>query len=348
MRTKILGSVLVVLTVLGGMQLFQNMTTSNHYGDSDVDVVRTEIKDIRGIVAKVRLKLDGVDAIHEQEGEVMIEKSFTVKAGSNLVVDIVHSDVEIVTGSGTEASVVVTLKSSNLERGRTRFEEMEWNVYQEGEALLVKAKSPGNSWSFNGNWSIDVLITVPSTFNVDLKTSHGDVNLADINGQVNMQTSHGDVDFGGIEGDHISIKSSHGDISGSSLSSPRVEVETSHADIQIGKVDAKIFNATTSHADISIDNVVGAAEISTSHGDIRVFLAGNEEARLATEHGDIDISINEDMGADLDFKAPEINVAKGVKVNGEKREKSVSGSINGGGARIYARTTHGSIDMNNR
>lgn len=328
------------------------MTASNYYGDSDAVDVRSEGENIRGIVAKVRSKvrskLDGENALHELEAEVMIEKSFAVKAGSNLMVDTVHSDVEIVTGSGSEASVVVSLKSSNMERGRSRFEDMEWQVFQEGEAVHVKAKSPGSDWSFNGNWSIDVLITIPSTFNVELKTSHGDVNLADINGQINMQTSHGDVDFGSIEGDQISIRSSHGDISGSSLTSPRVEVETSHADIQIGEVDAKVFNATTSHADISIDNVVGAADISTSHGDIRVFLAGNEDARLATEHGDIDISMKGDMGAVLDFKAPEINVEKGVKINGEKREKSVSGSINGGGARIYARTTHGSIDMNNR
>ncbi len=348
MRTKILGSILVVLTVLGGIQLFQNMTHKEQFGDSDDFTVNMGEGEHSRIISKVRAKLDRIESSRERDSEVMIEKTFNVNQGDDLVINIAHADVDIITGNGSEASVVVTLNSSNSDRARARFEDMKWEVYQEGGAVYVKAESPRSNWSFNGSLNISVLITVPEAFNVELQTSHGDVNLADIQGKVSLLTSHGDVDFGGIKGERISIQSSHGDISGQSLTSSQVDVETSHADIEIGEVDAKSFSAATSHANISIKRIVGEADITTSHGSIRVFLAGNESATLSTEHGDIDISMDANAGADLDFEAPDIQMDRNFKVNGENGAERVAGSINGGGRRIQARTTHGSIEMNNQ
>jgi DUF4097 and DUF4098 domain-containing protein YvlB len=350
MRTKILGSVLVVLTVLGGLQLFQNMTSNSRFGDSELVEVNFDEGDLQSIISKVRSTLENVDNERSEQGEVMIEKSFNVNKGDDLVIAIEHSDVDIETGGGSEATITVTLDSRNSDRARARFEEMEWKVYQEGGTVHVEAESPRRNWSFNVNMDIHVLITIPSTFNLDLQTSHGDVNLGDIDGKVNLLTSHGDVSFEGIEGDLVWIRSSHGDISGVSLRSDRVEVETSHADIEIAEIDAKSLNASTSHADIEIEHLIGAADLTTSHGNIRVFLAGDEDASLSTSHGNIDISMDANSGADLDFKAPQIHMDRdlNVRVKGESRNKSVSESINGGGRTIQARTTHGSIEMSNR
>jgi len=338
MRTKFLGTVLIVLVLLGGVQVFQNVTRSAHHGNA------TDI--IESVSAKIsNIEFDG----HAQDAvgaEVMIEKSFKVRSGSALLVDISHANVDVQTGSGTEASVLVTLNSRNMSKARDRFEKMEWEVYEEGGNVHVKAESPRMNWNISMN--IEVTIVIPSTFDVDLTTSHGDVDLDDIEGLVSLRTSHGDVEFAEISGKSLAISSSHGDIKGYSIQAASVDLETSHADISVKEIDARRVNASTSHADIDIEYLNGEASISTSHGNIDVYLAGEENASFETQHGNIDVALSSGVGAELDLRAPNISLDREMKVRGEKSRERVDGILNGGGRSIRARTTHGNIDLTSK
>jgi len=346
MRTKVLGTVLIVLTVLGGVQLFQNMTYSKHAGDTGEFVVSKVNGRVEGIANRINARLERHDQAGDVSAEVMIEESFKVSQGSDLKVDIAHANVEIITGNNREARITVTLSGRNMDRARDRFNDMEWKVYEEGGDVFVLAEWPRRNW--NGNMDIDVLISIPQTFNLDLETSHGDVELGDLIGTVELVTSHGDVDFNDVEGDGVWIKSSHGDISGASMTSQRIDVETSHASIRINEVNARAFSASTSHADISIDYLVGKSSISTSHGDIEVFLAGSEDASFETQHGNIELGLDSSAGADLDLRAPQIRMERDMQVRGENQRERVEGTLNGGGRLIRARTTHGVIDLNDK
>ena len=344
MRNKLLGTVLIVLILLGGLQVYQNVTRSSSYGDDASYEVSAAHSVVEGIKTKIKTN---VHVNHDDSSaEVMIEKSFNVRSGSALVVDIEHADVDIQTGSGSSASVTVTLNSRNMDRAREKFERMEWEVYEDGGNVYIKAESPRGNW--NVSMGIDVTVVIPSTFDIDLQTSHGDVEMDDINGKIMLATSHGDVEFATIEGDRLSIRSSHGDISGRSAKAATVELETSHADISINEVEARRVTARTSHADVEISYLGGEASISTSHGDIDVFLTGKENASFETQHGDIEVAMDSGVGAELDFRAPQIRLDRGMTLKGEKTRERVEGSVNGGGRSIRARTTHGSIELSGR
>ena len=135
----------------------------------------------------------------------MIEKYFKVRSGSALLVDISHANVDVQTGSGNEASVLVTLNSRNMGKARDKFEKMEWAVYEEGGNVHVTAESP------RGNWNVSM----------------------NIEGMVNLKTSHGNVEFAEINGKRLDIASSHGNIKGYSIKAASVNLETSHANISV-------------------------------------------------------------------------------------------------------------------
>jgi DUF4097 and DUF4098 domain-containing protein YvlB len=338
MRTKFLGTVLIVLVLLGGVQVFQNLTRSAHHGNA-ADIIES----VSAKISDIEFDGQSQDAV---TAEVMIEKSFKVRSGSALLVDISHANVDVQTGSGNEASVLVTLNSRNMGKARDKFEKMEWAVYEEGGNVHVTAESPRGNWNVSMN--IEVTIVIPSTFDVDLSTSHGNVDMDDIEGMVNLKTSHGNVEFAEINGKRLDIASSHGNIKGYSIKAASVNLETSHANISVKEIDADEVNASTSHANIDIQYLNGEASISTSHGNIDVFLAGEENASFETQHGNIEVTMSSGAGAELDLRAPNIRLDREMKVRGEKTRERVEGSVFGGGRSIRARTTHGNIELSSK
>jgi len=303
------------------------MKADNHFSGADDVVVNTAYES-------------------SSDAEVMIKKSFSASNLRALVIDVAHADIVIETGMVKEATVRVELQSRNMSRAKERFEEMDWEVHDGNGSLYVSAESPRGNW--NLSMDINVFITIPEKFDLDLKTSHGDVDLEKLNGMAVIATSHGDVNFQTIEGKNVEIRSSHGDITGQMLSSDTVTIETSHADIQMEEVQSKRMTASTSHSDISIRYLTGDSMISTSHGDITLFVAGKEQVDLETQHGNIDLKVDGAIGSDLDLRAESVRVDRSLSVKGETSRKRVDGAVNGGGRLIKARTTHGSIAIDTK
>ena len=341
MRTKIIAALLAVLTALGGLNLFQSIKKKILPVEHET-IVMSDSREVRE-TTRVRSKVIARVRVNTSIDEVMIEESFNVNLGDDLIVNISHADVTIQTGSGDRAEIEITLDARNMHAARERFDNMHWRVYKEGDGIHIEADELRGNW--NINMDIDVLISIPSTFNIDLETSHGDVELGDLTGSLRLLTSHGDVEMGEIEGSTIWIKSSHGDIEAVELRSDKVEVQTSHADIEVGAIYSKRFDASTSHADVEIDYLEGESSISTSHGDISVHLSGHSAASFVTQHGDVDLFVDSDIEADFDLRGADVHMSRSLRLNGRVDDDRVEGSVNGGGRTIKARTTHGSVSV---
>jgi DUF4097 and DUF4098 domain-containing protein YvlB len=250
----------------------------------------------------------------------------------------------------SEAHVVVSLKSDNMERAVDMFERMNFVVEMVGDEVRVVSEPLQRlaNFNWNGNFSIDVDVTIPERFNASLNTTHGDVELDDIEGDVRLNTTHGDVSVGTIAGPVISLRSTHGDIEGISLASEIVEVATTHADIEFDTVSSKDFSAKTSHSDVQIRHLSGSSDIETSHGAIEISMDGAYPANLTTSHGNVYVQVPTSANADLDLQGAQVNVASAFAIKGSVSKENVSGSLNGGGAKIRARTTHGSVNIKNQ
>lgn len=359
MRTKIIAALLAVLTALGGLNLFKSIkdritqpataqtAESYAYTESTAGVKAEKSSKIRvRVKARADVKADQKVRVRSTTAsKVMIDERFDVENGETLVVDVSHADLEIETGNVSEAHVRVTLDSNDMDAATERFDEMNFRVEKSGSEVSVLADSPRGNWNFRGKFDLNVYVTIPEQFNAELVTSHGDVELGDLSGFVNLQTSHGDVSAGTIEGSEIALKSTHGDIEAERLISSDIAVNTSHADIEIEEVLSERFAAKTSHSDVTIERLSGASDITTSHGDIEIALADDFGAELKTTHGDVLVYAPADMKADLDLEGAQVRVSSGFDVSGSVKKDRVKGSVNAGGSRIHARTTHGSIEL---
>jgi len=364
MRTKVIAVLLVVLTALGGLNLFQSIkdrlagdAQAHHVTieatENSSEQIRIKAEAVESVVAKVERiavraaeKAERVAVKSNSDEDVMIDRTFDVRTGQNLFVDVQHSDVEIETSNTRQARIRVMASGSNMARVREMFEEMNFDVGQSGDEVFVTSDRRNSNW--NDNWSnfdVDVVISIPSEFNLNVESTHGDVELGDVMGEVTLETTHGDVAAGVIRGARLELKTTHGDIEADALESESISLQTSHADIEVGEVNSRMFSAKTSHSDIEIDAIWGESRMTTSHGDIRFRLMTNNGADLKTSHGDITVFVPSDLSARLDIQGARVSLDRNFRLNGDVEKDEIRGEINGGGNLIKARTTHGSIEL---
>ncbi|MBI4428615.1 MAG: DUF4097 family beta strand repeat protein, partial [Ignavibacteriales bacterium] len=219
-------------------------------------------------------------------------KSFTVSKGGTLEVNASVGDIRISPWDKGEVHVEVDgIDEEDLDRLR---------MTQTGNSVRVSFRP---RWGDYGDVRFE--INVPSQFDVELKTSGGNIEIAgnmsgkingstaggdiklkgDIGGTVDMSTSGGDVEVRNITGDGF-LKTSGGDIRIGSVNG-ELEAGTSGGDIDVEKV-GKSLNAKTAGGDIRVGDVGGEAKVSTAGGDIKMGKVSGK-ASMSTAGGNIEL-----------------------------------------------------------
>jgi DUF4097 and DUF4098 domain-containing protein YvlB len=237
-------------------------------------------------------------------------QSFSVNKGDTLQVGVESGDIWISGWEKNEVSVKVEgIADEDLDG---------LEMSQSGNVVRVRF-SDVHGWS--GYVRFD--IQVPSQFDMNLRTSGGDIRLqgnltgsisgntsggdirlGDIKGRVEMSTSGGDIMAGRVEGEGI-LRTSGGDIQIESVSS-KVDLHTSGGDITVGNV-GKSLKAATAGGDVIVGDVGGEASVSTAGGDIQVGKVSGS-ATMKTAGGDIRLDgasgtvIARTAGGDLHLK----------------------------------------------
>ncbi len=238
-------------------------------------------------------------------------KSFTVSKGGSLNVSVRSGDVRINSWNKNE----VFVRAEGIDN-----EDLEYlTMKQSGNRVSVEFRPRGN-WGWGRGPKFD--ISIPADFNVDMKTSGGDlevvgaitgkiegktsggdirledavgsvemstsggdIRVGNIKGSVELSTSGGDIDLKKVDGD-AEVRTSGGDIKVESVGK-RLQAKTSGGDIEIGTVGGEV-TASTAGGDVKVGKVSGGARLRTSGGDIRLMGAsGNVDA--STAGGDIDL-----------------------------------------------------------
>jgi hypothetical protein len=261
--------------------------------------------------------------------EPMLDRSFDVRAGGLLMVDVSDGDVEVRSGEAGSASVKVYVEARDPEWARRVFDRMQFDVRKEGDGVAVRARNAqmrDYEWSDNRGVGIKVEIGVPESFDLDIRTGDGDVDIGRINGQVDVRTSDGDVVLGAFRGPGISVETSDGDVVAESLEADRVSIRTNDGDIDVG-----VKGATT--------------RISTGDGDINLHLLAGGEVSLRTGDGDITIYASPSLKADLELHAEEVYLEPDVQVEGRLGGHGARAKLNGGGPLLIARTGDGTVTI---
>jgi len=298
-----------------------------------------------------------------------IQKTFPVRPGGRLVMDVDLGSIEVRTTGDSQIVVDVfrRVERASDSRADDILREHEVNFEQQGNNLTILAKNFRNDyfrrWHRNG-LQVRYVISVPPEFNVDLKTSGGGIRVGDLRGEVRVKTSGGGLEFGKIEGP-ITGYTSGGGISLAGCNG-KVEVRTSGGGIDIGS-GAGELSAETSGGGIRIENFVGNVFVRTSGGSIRADrIAGaidastsggpivaalraqpQKDCRLHTSGGGITVELEETLSLNIAAEASggSVSTELPVTVHGELRKESLRGTLNGGGQALVLQASGGSIHL---
>ena len=312
-----------------------------------------------------------------QAAEKRLDRTFSVASGGRLTIDSDGTDLRVEGTGGNQVVVHIILEGS--ERS---LERMTLSAEQNGNDVAVAAKHGSGKWTdWFGGWNLGgkIEVLVPRDYNIDIRTSGGDIKVVQLNGNARGRTSGGDIQIAEVRGP-VDMQTSGGDVrveqvegstrlgtSGGDIEILRLkgdlDAKTSGGYIHLDEVDGQVV-ARTSSGNVIARGVRGDSDLKTSGGDIRATIDGKIAAH--TSGGDVTaelvganrgISVSS-SGGDLTVKVPkdtkgELNAAtSGGSVRTElpvtttqMSEHRLTGTLNGGGNPIQARTSGGSIKV---
>lgn len=289
--------------------------------------------------------------------ERVVEKSFTVQPGGILRVETQGGDVRVETSSDLTVKVVARerIHASSEAEADELLQKLTLTIEQKADGVSALAKYekrvPGFHW---GSWppvQVDFTVTVPKHYNVELKTSGGDLTVADLDGKVAARTSGGDITLGKISGD-IDAGTSGGNMQ-LEEGAGAVKLGTSGGDVRVGRAVGPT-ELGTSGGNIDIKSVENTLRASTSGGDISARLVGpfKGDCKLSTSGGRVRVTVDKTAAFDLDASTSGGDVdAAGLTITierGGSGRSRLSGMVNGGGPVLKLRSSGGDVVVQSR
>lgn len=239
---------------------------------------------------------------HTQAESTSLNESFSVTAGGTLYIDSDAGTIDIESHDQNTVEIEVLKRGKNADDFEVAFEQNGNDVKVEGDK--------NSNWGGWGNHSMSVkfVVKVPESYNLDLNTGGGSIDVEDVKGNVKAYTSGGSIELGEIEGD----------------------------------VDVK-----TSGGSIRVEDVAGNIDARTSGGSVKAKLSKQitDDARLSTSGGSVVAYLAPSMAVEIDASTSGGRVKSEFEVDGTVKKNRVRGSINGGGPELTLRTSGGSVSI---
>ena len=262
-----------------------------------------------------------------------VKKSFKVKPGGTLFLDISHGNVDIAEHSGSEVLVEVerTVSTDSRETAKEILNRHDLRIEQRSSNVYIESRHDREDGFFGrvnsrNKLRVRVLVQVPREYNVDFTTGAGNVSVGDLTGRVEGRTGAGNIVIGAVRGP-IEISSGSGNI----------DVEGA-----VGTVEAN-----TGAGNVRVKNVKGEANINTGAGNIEAYITEQprEDSHLTTGAGNVTVHVGARIGLDVDAQTGIGSAATDfpLKIEGKFMSKSFSGDVNGGGPALVMHSGVGNV-----
>lgn len=137
----------------------------------------------------------------DMQGETL-QKNFSVQKGQNLEIFLKSGGSLMITGwKKNQVAVTVDYKKGQPTAGDFSFEQT---------PAGIQIESPYSASVGDNGEGLTVQIKVPSTFDIWLRTSNGNVTVRNVQGTIKGKTMNGDLDLEGLKGE-INLKTMSGD-----------------------------------------------------------------------------------------------------------------------------------------
>lgn len=327
---------------------------------------------MKKIVSAIGFSLLVLPALVLADIDKKVEKTFAAEAGGKLLVDSDYGSVTIRSHASNEVLVKVSLRAdtNNESRAQDWFEEFELRFDDNGKDVSVYGEMDWH-WNKRNRLRVAFDIAVPEVYDLRVETGGGSLDVNGVEGQMDLRTSGGSIDLDQLKGNinaktsggSVRVEDAEGDIivgtSGGSIRlrdlSGDVEARTSGGSIEARAIEGDL-SAKTSGGSLRLEEISGNLEAGTSGGSIYAELIDqiSSAVELRTSAGRIELVLPENFQADIDAAttaggiSTELPVEVSGMVTGRVNNSSLRGKINGGGSKVYLRTSAGGIRIKSR
>jgi DUF4097 and DUF4098 domain-containing protein YvlB len=204
-----------------------------------------------------------------------------------------------VTAADTDGSVVarVTSRGSGTSGAAALadLDKVQVTFVRDGIDVIITARRTDRP-AVLGNSGADVDVTVPAASSLDLRTSNGRVETANVRGAIKAITSNGAVTTRG--GRDLEIDTTNAQVTVNNPSG-RVAVRTSNGALDIIAADRATVTAQTSNAPITFAGSLAPDDhmFRTSNGDLTLNLPGNQRFAIdgTTSNGTVSTDFVDDL-----------------------------------------------------
>ena len=191
------------------------------------------------------------------------------------------------------------------------------DVAQDAKGLRIETRLPRRDngffdWLFGNDASMSVTyhVHVPRRARLDVESVNGGLTVTGTRGKARMETTNGGIDLTDVQGD---------------------------------------LELTTVNGGINVRRSSGALRAETTNGSIEAELSDfpdGSDLRLETTNGHVALRLPRDARLSIDAATTNGRVQSDFTVEGGQPGKhSLRGEINGGGGKLYVRTTNGGIEI---
>ena len=264
-----------------------------------------------------------------------VKKSFKVRSGGTLFLDIDHGNVDVSSHSGNEVRIEVerVVTTDDRDDAQEVFERHDLSLEEQSSNVYIESRYDEND-SFwrrirsNDRLRVTVRVQIPREYNVDFTSGAGNVVLGDLKGRVNGRTGAGNIEIGAVNGP--------------------VNVSSGSGNIEIAGATG-LVEANTGAGNVVVREVSGEVSVNTGAGNIEVYISRQPEndSRLNTGAGNITAYLAQSVGVDVNAEAS-MGSAKTdypLKIEGKWMSKSFAGSVNGGGPDLRMRAGVGNVEL---
>jgi hypothetical protein len=286
--------------------------------------------------------------------ESRLEKTLRLAPGGAFRLDTDLGSVSVTGKASADVHVVVTSRREIEDLLNFRFDEGTGAV-----TITARKKHRMSDW-FGNDGRVHYEIEVPAETAITIGTSGGKIAVSGIRSRAKLDTSGGGIDVKDLVGDleadtsggsiHLAdiqgkmrVETSGGGIEGRNLDGP-LAADTSGGSIDLDHVTGDI-RASSSGGGISIREAGGLVHAETSGGGIEAsFAKGNSRGgSLETSGGGIEVSLDPDVGYEIDAQGNSVKTDLPVRVVGEISRRSLRGTLGKGGSLLRLRTSGGSV-----
>jgi hypothetical protein len=270
----------------------------------------------------------------------VIKRSYNVRPGGTLFIDLDQGLVEVLPRRGQEVLIEVelTVDVDDREEAKALIDQCRINFEQRGDDVHVEVRRddgaglrrPGGRWR-GRQIAVRIIVHVPERYNLNASTGSGDVRAGNLQGRVHVRTGHGNIHLGSIRGT-VDLTTGAGNV-----------------DVEGAQQLAKI---STGAGNVTLGGVRGEVNVNTGAGNISAAITEQPEggSRLRTGAGNVSVVLSPRIRLTVDATAS-VGAAYTdfpLEVHGRWMRKSFSGPINGGGPLLHMHAGVGNVTLRRR